>query len=122
MKRKLLILEAGADGGSIKLIKINNLYFYTTDESTLRDIDPTLTLEELQSKSDAFPSFSEAMKGMLERYPIFGLYPLTVNANYKARLVPYFQGYCCGNGKKENWNKDSWEKMLYFRIEEFLKY
>ena len=114
MRRRLLILEAGADGGSIKLLKINGLYFYTTDESTLRDIDPSLTLEELQSKSDAFLTFPEAMKSMLERYQIFSLYPLMVNSGYKKRIAPYYHGFCCGNRNQENWNKDSWNKFLYY--------
>jgi hypothetical protein len=113
MKERLLILEAGADGGSIKLLKINGKYIYTTDESTLRDIDPTLTLEELQSQSDAFPTFSEAMKSMLERYPIFSLYPITVNSGYKKRIAPYYHGFCIGNRHQVNWNKEAWEKMLH---------
>jgi hypothetical protein len=118
MRRRLLILEAGADGGSIKLLKINGNYFYTTNESTLRDIDPTLTLEELQSQSDAFSTFSEAMKSMLERYPIFSLYPEMVNDNYKKRIAPYYYGFCCGNKHQENWNKEAWDKILYYRYEE----
>lgn len=68
MKRKKLILEAGADGGSIKLLQINNYFVYSTNETTLRDIDPELTLEELKSVSDIFPTFAYAMKSLLERY------------------------------------------------------
>jgi len=58
MKNENLILEAGEDGCSIKSFKINDYFLFTTDESTLRAIDPNLTLEELQSKSDVFKSFA----------------------------------------------------------------
>lgn len=112
MKKKKLILQAGADGGSIKLLQINENFFYTTDETTLRDFDPELTLDELRSESDVFPTFTDAMKSMLERYSIFSLYPLEVNAGFKNKITPYFQGFCCGSKHQQNWNLEYWEKIL----------
>jgi len=114
MKNKNLILEAGADGGSIKLFQIKDYFLFTTDESTLRAIDPNLTMEELQSKSDVFKSFAEVMKSLLERYPIFSLYPLTVNAKYKNKLIPYYQGFCSGSRNEQIWNGDNWDKFLFY--------
>ena len=108
-----LILEAGADGGSVKLLRINSLYVYTTDESTLKDFLPELSDEELKSRSDVFKSFPKAMKSLLERYSIFRLYPLEVNPEYKVRLLSYYKDYCSKNESQENWNKGNWDRFLF---------
>ena len=90
---------------------------FTTDESTLRAIDPDLTLEELQSKSEVFKSFAEVMRSLLERYPIFSLYPLSANAKCKNKLIPYHQGFCSGSRNEHNWNRDSWNKFLFYETD-----
>ena len=108
-----LILEAGADGGSVKLLRINSLYVYTTDETTLKDFLPELTDEELKSRSDVYKSFPKAMKSILEKYPIFELYPLEVNPEYKVRLLPYYKKYCSENRGLKKWNKGNWDRFLF---------
>jgi len=54
------------------------------------------------------------MKSLLERYPIFSLYPLTVNAKYKNKLIPYYQGFCSGSRYEQIWYRDIWYKLLFY--------
>ncbi len=110
MKNKIVILEAGADGGSIMLIQKSDYYLFTTDETTLREFVPEMMFEDLKSKSDIFSSFAEAMKNLLEKYPIFSLHPLSVHPDFRNKIIPYYQGFCSGNNK--NWNKEDWDKLL----------
>ena len=88
MRKENLILEAGADGGSVKLVQINNYFIYSTNETTLREFVPELTIEELKSKSDVFLSFNLAMERILLKYRIFGLYPLSVHPEFIAVKFP----------------------------------
>ena len=116
MMKKDLILEAGADGGSIKLLLINGSFIYTTDETTLREDAPEMPLEAFKSKSDVFPTFDLAMMSLLGKYSIFGLYPLQVHPDFKEKIVPYYQMFCKINGMHENWNKEYWEQLLFGEI------
>jgi hypothetical protein len=113
MKNEILILELGAEGGSLKLFQINDHFIYTTDEGTLRDFDPELTLDECVSKSNVFITFEAAMKSLLENYKIFNFSPWTVHHDFKDKLIPYYQGFCCRNQYEEQWNKDKWDKLFY---------
>ena len=70
MKEDKLILEAGSEGGSIKLHQINEYFIYSTNETTLREFVPDLTFEELKSKSNVFSTLDQAMNSMLGKYKI----------------------------------------------------
>jgi len=107
-----LLLEVGGEGGSIQLHQISGYFVFTTDETTLKEFVPEMTLDELKSKSDAFRSFAEAMKCLLEKYPIFNLYPLTVHPYYKQKIIPYYLGFCSGTKYKENRGKGEWDRFL----------
>jgi hypothetical protein len=113
MKNQRVILEVGGEGGSIQLLQINDYFLFTTDEGTLKDIDPTLTFAELQSQSDKFPTFAEAMINLLGRYRIFLLYPLGVDPEYKSQILPYYKAFNLHSGNVDNWNSGDWKKFLY---------
>ena len=113
MKNETLILELGAEGGSLKLVQINDYFIYSTDEGTLRDFVPELPPEAFQSQSNVFLTFEAAMKNLLETYKIFNFSPWTVHPDYKKRLIPYYQGFCCCDKYEKQWNKDKWDKLFY---------
>ena len=112
MKEDKLILEAGSEGGSIKLHQINEYFIYSTNETTLREFVPDLTFEELKSKSNVFSTLDQAMNSMLGKYKIFRLYPLSVHPDFKSKIIPYYQMFCSENEKSENWNKAKWDYLL----------
>lgn len=113
MKQEKLILEAGADGGSVRLFQIKNYFLYATDESTLKEFIPELTDEELKSKSGIFTSFAQAMESLLEKFPIFSLYPLYVHPDFKNVIIPYYQKFCSKYKKRENRGNGEWDHLLY---------
>jgi len=114
MKKEKLILEAGADGGSVHLFQINEYFLYATDESTLKDFVPDLTDEELKSKSDIFTSFAQAMESLIEKYPIFNLYPLHIHPDFKNVIIPFYQRFCSKNKRHENRKDGEWDHLLYY--------
>lgn len=111
--KKDLILEAGADGGSIKLLLIKGSFIYTTDESTLKELVPELLDDAFKSKSGAFPTFDLAMMSLLGKYSIFGLYPLYASPDFKEKIIPYYQMFCKISEMQKNWNKEYWEQLLF---------
>jgi hypothetical protein len=113
MNKEKLILEAGGEGGSVKLVQIKNYYLFSTNETTLREFVPDLTLEELTSKSNVFTSFAEAMESLLEKYPIFHLHPLETHPDFKNEIFLYYQRFCSESGQHENWNKRNWDNLLF---------
>lgn len=58
----MVILEAGSEGGSVKLHLIDNQYFYSTNESTLADLLDKSEDLKYKSRSPKFESFDLAMK------------------------------------------------------------
>ena len=113
MEENKLILEAGSEGGSIQLHQINDYFLYSTDETTLREFVPDLTLEELKTKSNVFSTLDQAMKSILGKYKIFRLYPLSVHPDFKSKIIPYYQIFCSETEKSENWNKAKWDYLLF---------
>jgi hypothetical protein len=58
-----LILEFGGDGGSVKLIKIEKDYYFTTNESVFMDLLPgEFEADELVSTSGPFDNFDLAFE------------------------------------------------------------
>lgn len=113
MRKKKLILEAGADGGSVKMVQINNYFIYSTNETTLREFVPELTLEELKSKSNIFLSFNLAMESLLAKYRIFALYPLSVHPDFKTLIIPYYLETISKIEDQERRINQNWKELLY---------
>ena len=113
MKTKELILKIGGAGGSIKLFKINNQFVYTTDESTLMDLLNEEDHEgiEFKSSSELFDTFDLAMTSMMNRYPVFRLYPVEISDDYRTEIKTYYQNYRNKN-MNDNWGRDEWEQIL----------
>ena len=113
MKEHILILEVGGDGGSIKLIQNGSAYFYTTDESAMMDLLPgEFDIEDLTSASVEFTSFDSAMESLINKYPLFSLYPLTVNPEYQKRISEYFNRYLEATDDQFAYGVDNWKYIL----------
>jgi len=113
MKAHILILEVGGDGGSIKLIQNGSVYFYTTDETAMMDLLPgEFDIEDLTSISVVFTSFDSAMESLINKYPLFSLYPLTVNPEYQKRISEYFIRYLEATDEQFAYGVDNWKYIL----------
>jgi len=113
VKNRTLLLKVGGEGGSIQLVQINDYFLFSTNETTLREFDPELTLEELKSESDVFTTFEEAMVGLLGRYRIFGLYPSSIHPDYRASVIPYYRAFCSHWKDQGGRCKEKWDELLY---------
>lgn len=113
INKPILLLEAGAEGGSIKLVKMNKHFAYSTDESTLYDLLNETDREGMvfNSQSELFSSFEEALKSALKKYPIFNLYPLFIRQNYKEVVSDQFQKYLEENGQQTHL-MEKWRNLL----------
>ena len=111
---KKLILKIGGEGGSIKLLKINDQYAYTTNESALYDLLSKEDREGIsfKSKSDLYDTFESAMESMTKRYPVFRLYPLEINDQFKEQINKYYQAYLANNKGDHYLRNDEWESIL----------
>ena len=109
-----LILKIGGEGGSIKFFQINEYFTYTTNESALMDLLNKDDKEgiEFKSKSKLFDTFDLAMESMQDRYPIFRLYPLEINNEFKQRINKYYRGFLLKNKKDEICRNNQWERIL----------
>ncbi len=107
---KTLILEIGGEGGSIKLLKINDEFVYTTGEFALMEEgdDP----KDFKSRSSFFQDFDSAMVSMINKYPVFRLYPLEINDKFKDLINKYYQDFLLKNKRDEFWRNDRWEEIL----------
>ena len=110
---RTLLLEVGGEGGSIQLVKIKDYFLFSTDETTLREFVPELKPEELTSKSDVFTSFDEAMVSLLDKYPVFELYPVAVHPDFRERVIPYYRAFVSNPWHKGKRTNDEWEEMLF---------
>ena len=109
MKELQKILEVGSDGGSITMIQLKNNFFFTTEEFLFSD---EFNLDQLTSTSEMFATFEEAMLAMLKEYPIFQLYPLFVDPNFRKSVKVYFDNYLLYQGEENCWSKEDWIKLL----------
>jgi hypothetical protein len=113
MKEHVLILEVGGDGGSIKFIQNGSTYFYTTDETAMMDLLPgEFNIEDLTSASIGFTSFDDALKSLINKYPLFSLYPLTIHPEYRQRISEYFIRYLETADDQFAYGVDNWNYIL----------
>lgn len=109
----ILILEVGGDGGSIKLIQIGSSYFYTTDETAMMDLLPgEFNIEDLSSASEEFTLFANAMQSLINKYPLFSLYPLKINPEFQQRISEYFIRYLETADDQFAYGVDNWKYIL----------
>lgn len=113
-KQNNIILEFGGDGGSVKLIKIEKDYYFTTDESAFMDLLPgEFEADELVSTSGPFDDFDSAFEVMLKKYRVFSLCPLSVDQNFINYIRGYYDEYVKWlKDPSGNYNKDEWESLL----------
>ncbi|MEI7421910.1 MAG: HD domain-containing protein [Prolixibacteraceae bacterium] len=110
------LLEAGGEGGSIQLVQINDYFLFSTDETTLMEFVPELTLEELKSESDVFTTFEDALAGMLDKHPIFELFPLSVHPDYRMKVMDYYREFCSRRDHQEYRRFNDWEELLQGKV------
>jgi hypothetical protein len=111
---KSIILEVGGEGGSIMFFRTkSNEYAFTTDESVMRDMLSEEDQKDIEfvKRSDTFESFDEAMESLLKKYPVFNLYPITVNPSFKDRINAYFKQYV-KRTKIHEFAKEDWQRKL----------
>lgn len=110
------ICEVGSDGGSISFFRYKkneqDVFFFTTDETALFEFAPETEFEKEPGVAykDEYHNFGDAFQALLEKYPIFRLYPLEVSSTYKREFKEAYQSFL----KMENMeNEDSdWMKFL----------
>jgi hypothetical protein len=109
-----IVLEFGGEGGSIKLVKIEKDYYFTTNESVWMDLLPDeFTEDELVSTSEPFDNFDLAFEMMKKKYNVFWLYPLHVNPDFKDIILKYFHEYLNYTIESERGHHiDDWKRIL----------
>ena len=112
--KNTLILKIGGEGGAIKLLKINDHYAYTTNESVLYDLLSKADREGIsfKSKSELYDTFDSAMESMINKYPVFRLYPLEINDQFKEQINKYYQTYLTNNKGDNYLRNKEWESIL----------
>lgn len=107
-----IILEIVGEGGSVKLCKYKQTYFYTTDESAILGLLDNMQDIKFKNKSLIFDSFEDAMESLKDRYPVFHLYPLEIDSDFKEQIKNHYQSYINVN-KSENYRRsENWERIL----------
>ncbi len=108
------ICEVGSEGGSISFFRYKkneqDVFFFTTDETALFEFAPEFEFEKVPGVSyiEEFHNFQEAFEALLEKYPIFRLYPLEVSSTYKREFKEAyhnFLGLHKDEVKDERWNQ-----------------
>jgi hypothetical protein len=100
MKNNLLILELGGEGGSIQLASDGKTFLYSTNETAMLDLLPgEFSENELKHSSPVFSTFDEAFASLMARYPVFHLYPLTIDPYYLEKIKNSFLKYKTANIK-----------------------
>lgn len=93
------ICEVGSDGGSISFFRYKkeerDVFFFTTDETALFGFVPEFEFEKEPgvAYTEEFPNFRDAFEALLQKYPIFRLYPLEVSPNYKREFKEAYQSF-----------------------------
>ncbi len=116
-KENNTILKIVGEGGSIKLLKVNDEYYFTTDESTLMDfLDGELEEHEFKSDTGPFESFEIAFKSLMARYPIFKLYPRNICPEYISRILVHFNMYLeTDKDANSTYSIDEWKEILQIK-------
>lgn len=110
------ICEVGSEGGSISFFRYKkedrDVFFFTTDETALFGFVPEFEYEKEPGVAyiEEFSNFRDAFQALLEKYPIFRLYPLEVSPTYKREFQEAYQSFL---KMEDSENEDSeWMKFL----------
>ncbi|MCS5490546.1 hypothetical protein [Algoriphagus limi] len=110
------ICEIGAEGGTINFYRFKkgnqDRFFFTTDESGYFDFEPDYDFEKMFGVNyiEEFDDFKEAFSALLEKYPIFRLYPLGINEKYKREFKEAYQDFLKQEGTIEE--DPTWDHHL----------
>lgn len=108
MKSIKEILVCGGEGGSLTLIKKNETFFYTTDETTFLEHTDEFTRENLINTSTVFSSVEKAIDDLVENYNVFSLFPEKIDPKYKTVLQnAYFKN------KNDECLSEEWLRKLF---------
>lgn len=111
MGKAEIILEAGADGGSVKLLRIGNVFVHSSNEELFLDLLPDDVSEEMvHSFSGVFPDFKSAFEDLLNSYNIFMLYPLSIQKDFKTIIRSYLNP---NREDPDNFLYESWNNILH---------
>lgn len=110
MKNIKEILVCGAEGGSVALIKKNETFFYTTDETTFLELTDEFTRENLISTSTVFSSVEKAIDDLVERYNVFSLFPEKLDPKYKTVLQ---NAYFKNRNRNDECLSEEWLEKLF---------
>ncbi|MBA4301709.1 MAG: hypothetical protein C0433_16640 [Cyclobacterium sp.] len=108
------ICEVGSDGGSVSFFRCKKqgreVFFFSTDESALFEFAPDFEFEKMPGVAyvEEFTNFRDAFEALLEKYPIFRLYPLEVSPKYKREFKEAYNNFLGLNKdeiRDERWNQ-----------------
>ncbi len=111
MTKCVTILNVGAEGGSITLIQKGSYFFYSTDETSMLDLLPDeFEVDELINTSAKFNTFDDAMNSLLNKYPVFYLYPISVHPEFSQNVKKHFLKFKSNND--ENGRFEEWDSIF----------
>lgn len=108
------ICEVGSEGGSISFFRYKkegrDIFYFITDETALFEFasESDFEIKPGVAYPNEFSSFREAFEALLEKYPIFRLYPLEVSPNYKKEFKEAYHNFLDlhkDEVKDERWNQ-----------------
>jgi len=95
------------------LITNGTVFLYSTNETAMLDLLPgEFSEKELKHSSPVFSTFYEAFESLMARYPVFHLYPLSIDPYYLEKIKNSFLKYKTANIKNHPRGFDRWEHLL----------
>ena len=110
------ICEVGSEGGSISFFRYKkeeqDAFFFSTDETALFEFAPDFEFEKMAGVAykEEFSNFQDALEALLEKYPIFRLYPLEVSPNYRREFKEAYHKFL--DVEKQEFESESWNQLL----------
>jgi predicted kinase len=110
------ICEIGSEGGSISFFRCQkegkDVFFFSTEDNSLFEFAPDYAFEKMEGVAylEEFDNFKDAFEALLEKYPIFRLYPLEVSPNYRSEFKEAYHSFL-ETEKKEN-TDENWITFL----------
>jgi hypothetical protein len=86
----------------------SDVFFFSTEENSLFEFAPYYdAFEKMEGVAylQEFDNFKDAFEALLEKYPIFRLYPLEVSPNYRSEFKEAYHSFL-QEEKQENTDKN----------------
>jgi len=85
----------------------SDVFFFSTEENSLFEFAPDYAFEKMEGVAylEEFDNFKDAFEALLEKYPIFRLYPLEVSPNYRREFKEAYHSFM-QEEKQENTDKN----------------